>query len=90
MSQIVVGWILALAFVMAGTLLIVLARPFAKLSVWWQSLWTGVPALKWLSNFTLDEPTTVVVIRVIGVSFFVIAISAIVLAFALPGAQPPH
>jgi hypothetical protein len=88
--NLLIGCIVASAFLAAGTLLVVFARPLAKLSVWWQSLWTRVPRLKWLSDFAIDQRTTIVIIRVVGVSFLVLGPLALVLAIALPPAHPPH
>ena len=87
MTPIEVAWLLASAFTAAGILLWIVARPMAKLSVWWQSLCIRVLRLQFLSKFMYDERTSVVIVRVVGVSFIVIGIFAAILAVVLPYAR---
>jgi len=87
MTPIEVAWFLVGVLFGAGVLTWFAARPMARLSVWWQSLWTRLPGLQWLSKFMYDERTAVVMMRVGGVSFIVFAILGAILAIVLPYTQ---
>jgi len=85
MTPIEVAWFLVGVFTGAGILLCIAARPMAKLAVWWQSLWTR--RFQWLSKSVCEEGTCVVIFRVVGVSFIVLAILGAILAIVLPYMQ---
>ncbi|MGA2066231.1 MAG: hypothetical protein ABSG86_14745 [Thermoguttaceae bacterium] len=87
MSPTAVGWLLVSVFMAAGVLLWIVARPMARLSVWWQSLLARAPGLRWSSKFTYDEGTQVLMVRLLAVFFVVFAILGAVLVVALPCAQ---
>ena len=83
-SATAIGIILVLAFVAAGTLVFILARPLANLGTWWESLWIDKVGLKFLSAFRLEEDTAVVLLRVIGVAFWLVAVLIMILIIVLP------
>ena len=89
MSPIAVAWLLVAVFTAMGILLWIVARPMAKLSVWCQSLLNRLPVVQSLSKFMLDEGTSVVLMRVLGVFFIVFGILGSILAIALPYMQLP-
>lgn len=87
MNSIAVAWLLAAAFTAAGILLWFVARPMAKLAVWWQSVWIRLLRLQFLSKFMYDERTSVVIVRVLAVAFIVFGIVEAILAITLPYVQ---